>query len=91
MTGRIYRDLKMSSSRQAAELAVKEPPVAGVFHLHYRLRDGEAFWIVRRKKNELCGTARCQIVLISGYDEPCPGCDHPECPTRRAEREQQNA
>ncbi|KKK51287.1 hypothetical protein LCGC14_3116470 [marine sediment metagenome] len=58
------RYLTKAAPEQSLEEAMTEPTPTGLRHLHYAHRDGEGRWTVRTRRNALCGTARCRIVII---------------------------
>ncbi len=58
------RYLTKPAPEQSLEEALTEPTPTGLRHLHYAHRDGEGRWVVRTRRNALCGTARCRQVII---------------------------
>lgn len=59
-----YRRSGMSGPEQALLLAKDLPTPIGSKNLHYAFREGEGRWIVRTRRNSLCGTRRCRMVII---------------------------
>ncbi|KKN01634.1 hypothetical protein LCGC14_1125670 [marine sediment metagenome] len=56
--------LTSPAPQQSLEEAKETLTPTGNLHLHYSHRDGEGRWTVRRKRNSLCATARCRLVII---------------------------
>lgn len=55
----------LSAPAQSLREALNKPTPLGLKHLHYARRDGEGRWVVRTRRNSLCGTPRCRKVWIS--------------------------
>ena len=49
----------------ASKTAKKRTAPSGRAHLHFLMRGSKEIWVVRTRRSQLCGTARCRLVYIS--------------------------